>query len=214
MKKLITLSLMAICFIQTGQAQIKKGSVSIGGNLYGGGRKVIGYDNSTQNRVNYIYFNISGGKAVKNNFVTGISAGYGQELLEDLHSFIKTKRKDRSWHAGGFITSYHKLVKDLYFFTTVGAGYSHGRTRTRDSLGTVISGGHSNSVSASLSPGISYRVYRRLYLELMTINAVYAEYNVDKPALPFENTQKSFSVGTNLTQNILNNMGIGFRFII
>ncbi|TKK70840.1 hypothetical protein FC093_03850 [Ilyomonas limi] len=215
-RKTITILLTLLACITIVKGQITNNSVLLGGQ--------ISYQNS-----NYDYagtqatqkykagvFNVSIGKAVKDNSVFGFNVSYAPSTSENTYngsSFFDVDTKQYS--VGIFNRQYKKLAKDFYFFAESGVAYNNTKQVYDDTnnvnIGTVKQwGGQLN-----LAPGISYRILNKLHIEITIPNIVLIQYlkTSDRPAfVPV--TDKSFTFSTSLNSSALSSLGVGFHFIL
>lgn len=213
MKKLFTLSLAAICITQIAQAQIKKGSKSLGGTVSGSASTNFYDDGRKKNKSSTVYINIAAGKAVKENSVAGVIAGYSHNSYRELDG--SAYLRGHTYSAGMFWTEYRKLAKDLYFFTSLSGSVSYGDQHSSSSLGINFSHSKTYGIGASLTPGVSYRLYRKLNLEVSIPSIASVQYSTIKiSASTGASKQNSFGVSTSLSERPLSNLGVGLRFIM
>jgi hypothetical protein len=78
----------------------------------------------------------------------------------------------------------------------------------------------SNGVAFGFIPGIFYSVFKRMQMELTMPNIANISYTSVKtvagnlpPSVPEQKTN-NFSANVNLNSNLLNNFGIGFKFLL
>jgi hypothetical protein len=212
----ILLSCLIACIAISAHAQIKKNALLLGGDFNITGKKVLyPYDDKGKSLQSDI--NLSIGKAVKENAVIGLNLGFTPNWTKFYpanYPDSSLKRTATSYSVGAFYRQYRSLAKDLYFFTEVNARYSHAGP-------AKISSNHNNdktinnSAFAALATGISYRLYKKLYVEgnITVVTAIYSDTKTTYNDQPSRNT--TFSLGTLITKgNTLNAMRLGFRFVI
>lgn len=213
MKKLFTLSLTAICITQMCQAQIKKGSTSLGGTVNGSAGASFYDDGRKKSKNSSVYTSIAVGKAVKENSVSGIIIGYGHNSSKEEDG--SGESRGNNYSAGVFRTEYRKLAKDFYFFTSLSGSVFYADQHMYTNAGIIFSHSKNYGAGASLTPGVSYRLYRKLYLEVSIPSIASVQYSTIKlSSSSGEAKQNSFGVSSSLSERPLSNLGVGLRFIL
>ena len=197
-------------------AQIRKGSILLGGQISSYNSTIDYSTNQKSQKNNSSTFNVSVGKAFKENSVVGLTLAFNlSNFSYSFNNYIKTKQ--RFYSLGVYDRQYKKLAKDLYFFTELGAAYVFSTQMDTDTLGTKLSTGKGSGGQLNLTPGISYKICKKINMEITIPNIIYAQYSVTKNetiSLPQNSVEKRFSISTNLTSSFVNNLGIGFRLIL
>ena len=198
-----------------GKAQIKKGSILLGGSISYISSKTT---NPSQNHDGntYGYFNLSIGSVYKENTAYGINLSYGGSIS---HYIINgnnySGHKIRSYGIGAFHRQYRFLAKDFYFYTEAGISINTNQLTDSDSsannLGiTVRTGG-----TLYLTPGISYKILKRVYLELLIPNIVAINYTSSKNTFQMQTSKTNeFSFNTNLASQFPGFFAVGIRLIL
>lgn len=214
MKKLIILSLMAVCAAQVTTAQIKKGSISFGGTISGSVNTYMDGTGQLQNQTGGFQTLISVGKAIKTNTVLGINLGYSGTLNTSRGGSVLLKNRSHIFRAGVSWREYHKLARDFYFFSEAGASFSRAIQRSADSAGNSLRQAPIFGATIDLSTGVSYRLYKKLYVDLLLPGVISVDYNISHPQTPIgPATQGSLGVSSSLGNNVLGSLGVGLRFI-
>ena len=214
MKTRILTSLAILLFAATGtNAQITQGKYVLGGSL--------GYSNSqgepnnstpSQEAFNsYIEF----GKAFKDNTIAGVILSYS-------HANITIINKANYYSGGVFYRKYKPLTKGLYFFGEADLVYSYSQNiQGKLQIGSEGTRYTQNEVRIIFVPGLSYAVCKWLQMELSMPNVVSLSYNRAKTESTFTSSQQTitsksnnFNANANLNSNLLNNLGIGFKFLL
>jgi hypothetical protein len=198
-------------------AQIKKKSILLGGQLfyYNDKYQIDNFDQKVESGT----IGISLGKAFKENSVVGINLSYSPLKETNFLSGNDTViTRYNGFNIGGFFREYKKLAKDFYFFGQIDGAFitsnqkddykiSAGDTKTTQRGGFI-----------SLTPGISYQVFKKMQIELIIPNILSIRYQITK--FDSENPQvKSSKREQILFYSNLNNstslgwLGVGFRFI-
>jgi hypothetical protein len=198
-------------------AQIKRHSILLGGQLfyYNEKNKI---DNFNQ-KVEGSSIGISLGKALKENFVAGFNLNYSPAKQTNVLSGFDTvtttyKRVD----IGAFFREYKKLANDFYFFAQVDGAFITANQKDNYTVSGDVRATQRGGF-ISLTPGISYWVFKKAQLELTIPNILSAQYLVTKfdsqnPQIK-SSKREQFLFYSNLNTNTpINWLGVGFRFII
>jgi hypothetical protein len=212
----IILSLTLVLFIISASAQFKKGDILLGGDLSYSSNKASSANIVDEQKVNSGIFNITLGKAIKENTVFGIQLTYQPYYnTSDFGYGRQTTRMDY-YGIGIFYRIYKTLGKDFYFFGETGAVYNWSNTSMKDSTGNEISSGTGNGGTIYVTPGIAYKVSKKFYIELSIpeiFTLRYASNNTKTGSVTTE-IDKTFAAGLNFNSNPLNNIGLGFRLVL
>jgi hypothetical protein len=205
---------VATLFTLAASAQIKKGAILIGGQISFGNSKTDYHSTRPDQKYSSAYYNISAGTAVKENTVIGLYAGYGYFRYDDINNVYQTVKND-NYSFGVFLRQYKKLAKDFYLFGELGAGYT-GSNRSETTTPPVTTTKYTqNGGNLYLTPGIAYRVYKKLQVELLVPQVAGVSYSTAKTTgVSTNTTEHYFSFNTNLNSSLLSNLGLGFRFIL
>ncbi|HEY5463950.1 MAG TPA: hypothetical protein VIJ95_11890 [Hanamia sp.] len=213
MKTKILLSFaIFFCAAITSNAQINEGSYLLGGS--------IGFNSSKNQNGNIgknesFNTNIQFGKVIKDNNVAGIILSYG-------YTNNTTSYKSYQYGAGVFYRKYKPLAKGFYFFGEADAVYNYSRaTYEPFQIGSDGSRYTYNTGTLSFTPGISYAICKRMQMELSMLNLFSVSYggtkteNSSSTSSSISTTKgNNFSAGVNLNSNLVNNFGIGFKFLL
>ena len=203
----------------TGNAQIKKNTYLLGGQLSYFSENYK-YDNFTDQKREGGTIGISLGKAFKENSVIGLNLNLSPLKESNFYTGndTVTTRYNR-YNIGAFFREYKKLAKDFYFFGQVdGAAIIANQTSTyKLAAGDVKY--TQRGAFISVTPGISYQVFKKMQLEITIPNILYTQYLVSKlnSHIPQTKNSKSqqFSFYSNLNSNTsLGWLGVGFRFLL
>lgn len=216
MKKIFLFSTIIAIFNLTLSAQIKKGTILLGGQIYYGDTKVNYYASQPEQKNKSAYFNISAGTALKENKVLGFSVTYGHsEFSYNYNSNAYINGKYDRYNFDVFYRQYKILAKDFYFFGELGAGYL-GSNQTDTEVPSnnktkyTLAGGE-----LYLTPGIAYRIYKKLQVELLIPQIAGINYSVLKRTAQTNiSKEDQFRFNTNLNSSLLSNLGLGFRFVL
>lgn len=210
MQKILLTLLIIFSFSYVSNAQFSKGSVLLGGDIswYSGKNSSTGVPD---NKGNSGAFDISIGKAVKENSFVGMNLTYS-------HQEQGAGYKTNGYGIGFFYRVYKDLGKNFYVFGEAGAGYL-GSTQTQtDNSNQQVYTVTNNSGRIYLIPGLSYKVSKKFLLEL-SIPSLFSLYytsskTVTKGTPELVSTSDAFNANVSLTSNPLTNLAIGFRLIL
>ena len=226
-KNLTLLALVLISLISN--AQIKKGTLLIGGQLSAGkSEQFNNYQsfpipqqtaNYQSDNYKYVVVGVSIGKAIKDNKVIGVNFNTANFKQTYLYNLTETSSSKNSMNeAGIFYRSYKKLGKDFYIFGQVNALINFGKTTynfTNSSSNKSVS---QTGGLLSFSPGLAYAVFKKFHIELTMQNLVAVQYITAKQTFtnPTFQTYKTnfYSFNSSLTNGVLSNIVIGFRLIL
>ena len=212
----IILSFALMFFIFSANAQFKKGDILLGGDLSYSGSKSTSQNYTGETKYNSGNFNISLGKAIKENVVVGINLDF-QPVTDTYNTGIGLyTTQTNNYSFGIFYRVYKGLGKDFYIFGEAGGGYIGSTTSTKDSTGHEISTGSGNGGHLYISPGIAYKVSKKFFIELsipQIFTLQYTSTNTKTDAVKTE-TDDNFTAGINLNSSPLLDLSIGFRLIL
>lgn len=208
MKKVLLLSVVAMCTAVSLSAQISKGSTYLGGSLsYSQTDSDI--ENQSYGQTN-LSVNPAVGFAYKENRMWGVSLNY---------YYTKSKgsgNKMSSYGVGGFLRQYKPLGKGFYLFAHEGLSGYYSRSEYYSATTPELKG---FGVSAGVSPGFAFDLSKKFQLELILNSLLYASYGYSSgdsyaASAPVKTSSSSFNIGTNLSQlSNIGNLGIGARYV-
>ncbi|MFN8252397.1 MAG: hypothetical protein U0V75_11010 [Ferruginibacter sp.] len=217
MKKTITLALACLTAYSFSYAQIKKDAVLAGGGISFYSSKDYGNPNPPETKHKSTFFNLSVGKAIKENTVVGIYGGYGQNKSEyNYNSNTKNTNTVSSSGAGIFFRKYKMLGKGFYFLGEIDAGYTGYKedyATPNPVNNTTIS---SNGLNLVLIPGLSYQLFTKMQLEVLMPSFAGLQYATSKTTNSSGTVKGNafqFSTGLN-NGTLLSNLSLGFRFVL
>ena len=197
-------------------AQIQKGSVFLGGDIQFANYKSSFSTAQPDEQSKNADFNIKVGKAFNDNSFWGVSLQYAPYSERNNTMLAYPNTSAHTYSAGVFFRRYKNLAKDFYFFLEADAGFTYSKQTDRDDQQNIQTTVRNSSVQIGLVPGLSYRVYKKLYLELLIPNIVSINYLHGKQDGPVSNiTQNTFGFRSNLSDTeSLNFVGVGFSFVL
>lgn len=216
MKKVITLSITSIfCFVIAANAQINKGSIMLGGTIYGSGNNVKNPDTSMYKTSSFTIAPALG-FAVNTNTILGFSLSYG--TINTKYNGADNRQKLNAYGVGAFLRKYKLLAKNFYLFGEGNLMYNHSSYNYSIYNSGAEYDSKANSVSLNFTPGIAYNLTPSIQLETGLQNLLYVNYssgNEDAKDPGYADyKQNSFSAGTSLSTISLNNIFVGIRFWI
>ena len=216
MKKGIALTLLSCLVFFFTKGQITKGSILLGGQISYQNNNFDYSGNQPDQKNNSAIFNISIGKAAQENNVYGLNLSYSPANFQNYYNGITfVSSKVNQYTFGVFNRRYKLLAKDFYFFTEFGLGYTYGKQSNTDTFGAELETIKQSTVQFYLTPGLSYKILNKLYLEILIPDIVTIRYMVSKDETPNQSTtQKSFVFNSSLNSTGgLSFLGVGFHFI-
>jgi hypothetical protein len=212
MKRKLLLSVSIIMMALVSNAQFKKGSVLLGGDVSGS------FQNNEQTGVSgrqkYSTFNFSPaiGVATKENLFVGGSVSY---LSSKAVSSNNDKLTSNGFGAGFFIRKYKSIMNLFYVFLQPGlnTSFTHAEVvATGDSYVNTLNTG------ITLTPGLSIKISKKVFLETSLSNIFSLSHSriksVDKTR-PVEavSINNNFTFSSSLSA-FSSNLGFGFRIIL
>lgn len=199
-------------------AQIKKQSVLLGGQLFYNNVKVEVEKLKSNSQSGTI--GVSVGKAYKENSVVGININFSPIRQTNYLSLNDTV--DLTYNRldiGAFLREYKKLAKDFYFFAEISGAYITANQKEDYKIAADYVKVKERGGFVSLTPGISYQVFKKMHLELTIPNILSLQYLVTKvdshiPQISNAKRQQILFY-SNLNNNTsLSWLGVGFRFLL
>jgi hypothetical protein len=212
MKKLVLFSLSVFLLLSfNASAQIKKGSVLLGGGISGNEAK-SGSGTMETKGSSYI-ISPSVGVAVKDNTIAGLFLSYNHSSSNqgNLNSY---KIKQNTYGGGLFYRKYYGLGKGFFLFGEGNVFYQYSKYEQEASAPFIKK---SNSVGFNVYPGLAYAVSRRFHLEIALSNLISFNYFTTKGETLYPNNtitakNNGFSFSTNLSTS--NPLSVGFRVVL
>ncbi len=226
----ITTAIIAILFVLHSNAQIKKGTTLLGGQIGANSNEINIINQSypfpspypiTQDITNKsLVIGINIGTAFKENKVIGFTfTTLSQKGTSFYTSFDTSSSKENQYQVGVFYRQYKKLAKDFYFFGQADVSAFFGKGTATYNLSTNNVTGKQTGGGLSVSTGISYAVLKKLHVELTLPNLVSLQFSNTKQTSSNPNARiqdsNQFSFNSALTSNnAIGNLGVGFRLIL
>jgi hypothetical protein len=202
---------------QTQQAQIKKGTVFIGGSIGLNKQSPSSdYPNDFQKNTNII-FSPSVGWAIKDNLVFGVMLGVGYQkysLVPPDSNYSKTQ----TYSAGVFLRKYKYLGSGFSLFGQGNFFFNYAKT-------TNYSGSLNNQTNSSytvglgFNPGVAYRINTHWQIETIFPNLGYVNYGHAKqsnvlltPSLEQHSSANTLNIGSSLSG--IYQFSVGVQYVI
>jgi len=216
MKKIFLTVITVSIFVYFANAQIKKGSIFLGGDISGSTQKTkIG--DMTINKQSGINISPVFGKAIKDNLVLGANAGLGLVENKNWNGGSSNKTKSNAYNAGVFLRKYKNIgTGGFYLFVQCGLNGTFYKQKQEE---PVSSQNETKRFSVGINayPGISYAVTHKLHLETGFNNLLSVSYFNEKNESgdPMTTTYKTngFSISSSLN-NATSALYLGFRLLI
>lgn len=217
--KLVAFFISITCVLTT-QAQIEKGSLSLGGSIGFNQIKSKGDVSITSNsKTTTTTISPAVGVALKENLVAGVRFNYTKYKQKNNYDAIATNYLNteiKNYGGGIFLRGYVPVINRLYVF---GEGYaSYTINRETSTQGYLTSKNERKikgwNTGLSFTPGISYGVSKKFQIEggfNSLFSVTYAKSKTTYNGTPMGTTE-SFSGG--ISQDNESMFFVGFRFII
>jgi hypothetical protein len=207
-KKLLLSASFGLLFFVS-NAQFKKGSVLLGGDV-GFGRQKSTEGSIFSNSSNFS-FSPTVGIASKDNFFQGIQLNF----ISSKSDYSSTNgNKSSSYGAAYFLRKYKSIFGKFSGFIQAGVWGDFRKTQER---GFVVWDMNTFTASLSISPGINFPITKNVYLETGFSNIASVYYQSSKRESSGGSTltskANSFGVSTNLSASG-NGLYFGFRIIL
>ncbi len=203
-------------FTLTVNAQIKKGSLFLGGDIGGStqttkrnGTKVSSQDGLT---ISPVF-----GKAIKENLILGGDIGFNlYENNNNPSSTTFSGQKNNSYGAGIFLRKYKPIGKSNFSMFLQGRFGINYNSIEYSNPSSNFDKTKRYTVGVSVYPGISYTVSKRLQLETGFNNLLGLNYFTEKREVSntFPYTEKTNGISINSSLNNISSLYLGFRVLI
>ena len=215
MRKIYLFIISLSVFVDSANAQIKKGSVFLGGDIGGSSQKTKTTDDITSYKQNVINIFPVFGKAIKDNLVLGVNAGFG--IYDDNNLENYWEHKTNSYSAGVFLRKY-KNIGTSGFYLFVQGGFGAGYMNQKQEGPSQYNFHELKRIFVGINayPGLSYAVSRKLHLEtgfnnLLTLNYFHDQIKNGSPVTNYK--ANGFNIASSLN-NATSHLFLGFRLLI
>lgn len=196
------------------QAQIKQGSVFLGGDVFASTQKTKSSGNITDKQTG-INFSPTFGKAIKDNLIIGgnIAFGFsesrnptGYDMDADNYGLGLFVRKYKNLGTGGF-----------YFFLQGGINGNYQKSKLTSNNSTYVENIKRVTVGLNAYPGVSYAINKKIHLEtgfnnLLSLNFFTEDRKLGEP-VSVTNKTNGFNISSSLS-NANSALYIGFRVLL
>ncbi len=136
------------------------------------------------------------GTFYKRNKLAGLYLNYGYSEYSNISPSVI-----RSYGGGVFLRQYQPVINKLYILFDERAGYNYqfGKSNTNTFNGF--------NLNASVQAGMAYDIAKKMQLELLISNLLYANYT-------HTNRSENYNIGTSLEGNSFTGITLGFRFYL
>ena len=214
MRKLLLCTVIVTIATISVNAQIKKGSVFLGGDLSGSYQTSKNTGPNTQKNGGLTISPVLG-VFTRDNFMVGGNLGFG---FSNSKSGTDYTSKGSSYSAGVFVRQYKNLgTGGFYLFFQGELSGSYSTMKLESSLPADNSKQTNTTIGVSAYPGVSYAVSKRIHLETGFRNLVSLSYQKGKletgdPLTTYSNTS-GVSFGSSLS-NATSSLFLGVRFLL
>lgn len=209
MKQRILLSLFFVCsLVASTRAQINKDAIWLGGQASFNQSSEKSLGSSTTNKTTGFSINPAIGKAIKENLVVGISAGYSHSKNK---TGSATNSTFNSYGAGVFIRKYIPVISNLYLFGDARLFVNRGIEKGYPAAGLIKNKYWNIAISAT--PGIAYAVTKNIQIE-SGVNSLFSAVYQKRDSKQGLNEGKSSSFNSGILLDNGTPIYIGFRFLL
>ena len=214
MKKILLAVIAVSVFVCSANAQIKKGSVFLGGDI-GASTQKTNYENGSDRESKGLTIIPVFGKFVSDNLVVGGAMSFSRS--KTINEFSITS-KYNSYGAGLFIRKYKPIGKNgFYVFLEGGLNGNYLTTKSRGPMPQYNDEMKRTSISLGANPGISFAVNKKLHLETGFNNLLAVSYFNEKRSQSSASSgpykENGFSIFSSLS-NASSQLYLGFRVLL
>ncbi len=197
------------------QAQIKKGSIFLGGDIGITASKTTSLNDSKQTTVT---FSPAFGKAIRDNLIIGGQVGFGR-VKNEVEASTPSLSDNKSYWAGVFIRKYKPIgSQGFYVFAQGTFNFNHSTYHSSNLVIPSTVDTKSYAIGAGINPGIAFAVSKRLHLETGFNNILSANYSWGtEKRVEMGGTMHSKKRGFGLHSSLSNagsSLYVGFRVLL
>ena len=156
MNKIFTLIIPIFFLSFISIAQISKGSILLGGDISAYTEKQI--NNNVEYKVSGVYFSPTVGKAIKDNLILGSFFSVAASDNDGVNLTVNSK--EHIYGLGIFLRKYGAVSKNFYVFLQGSANGEYAKYEFGSDSYLKR-----KDLSMDVSPGVSYRISKKLHLE-------------------------------------------------
>ena len=215
MKKVLLAAIVITVFACSVNAQIKKGSVFLGGDLSGYTQKTKPETGSGY-KTSGVTISPVFGKFIKDNLVLGGSVGYS---LTESKNDLDIQNKANAYHGGVFIRKYKNIGgSGFYIFGQAGLNASFHNQEIDSPINGYDDEIKRTIININAYPGISFAISKRFHLETGFNDLFRLSYSKEKREENNPNiegyTSNGFSLSTSLSNATSSSLYFGFRVLL
>ena len=215
-KKITAVFLVTITCMLAANGQIARHSTLAGGQVFYSNSKIQYSSVFPAQKDSRTAITLSVGKALKENSVYGFNLTYQPVADKNFFNgstFINFKSNE--YDIGIFNRQYKKLITDLYAFVETGIAYVTIRNSSKDTLGNALETVKVSGGQLNITPGLSYRLIKKLHVEITIPNLVLMQYAISKDITPqLSAKQHQFLLTSSLSSTNITSLAVGFHFIL
>jgi hypothetical protein len=209
MKKYLLTSVVLFSVLSGLFGQISKGSVLLGGDISVYSEKQV--VNNSDYKVSGIYFSPLFGKAIKDNLFFGGFLSIGTSDNSGANN--NTPYEDHNYGAGIFLRKYAVIYNNFYGFIQGTLGVTSSNQEYQNS--SLIK---RKTVGLNFSPGISYKLSKKLHLETGFREVLSLGYSNERneslnPILTYNGKSNRFFASSSIS-NFGSSLYFGFRLLM
>lgn len=195
-------------------AQIKKGSIFLGGDISASTQKTKSAGNTTDKQTG-INFSPTFGRAIKENLIVGASISFGFSEGENPANY---DYDNDSYGAGFFVRKYKNLgTGGFYFFVQAGINGGYQKNKITSNISAYQENIKRVTVGVNAYPGVSYAINKKIHLETGFNNLLSLSYFTEdrKSGQLISTSYKTngFNIASSLN-NANSALYIGFRVLL
>jgi hypothetical protein len=202
---------------QAMQAQIKKGSVFLGGDIGGSTQTTKRNGTKVGSQDGFTILSVFG-KAIRENLILGGEAGFSlyNNKNNDLNPGTNSKQKNNSYQAGVFVRKYKLIGKSGFSMFLQGRLGFYYLSNEYSSSYQATDKIKRYTTGISAYPGISYTVSKRLQLETGFNNLLNLNYFTENREIggSLGYTDKTNGIGFSSSINNISSLYLGFRLLL
>lgn len=211
-KILLLLIIIAFPFADNAIGQISKGSIFLGGDV-GAHTQKTKSDAVVTNKTTGIYVMPVFGKAIRENLVFGVNAGFS--ITDAKNPATNGQQKTEGYNAGLFLRKYKNIgTSNFYVFIQGGVGANY-QLQEQEGGYMTYDKAKRTTIGLTAYPGVSYAINKKFHLEsglnnLIMINYYHENHETGSPVTTYKTN--GFSIASSLNNS--SSLYLGFRVLI
>ncbi len=215
MRKIILATVLVLLLLNRVEAQFAKGTYLTGADIGFGANTADNLQGSVSKATSY-RFGAAVGKTFNGSRFWGVRINFNasQSKLGDV-----VGTRSNTLGGGVFMRQYVTIAKDFYAFGQASADVGVGNNKSlQPNTTNLVTVARSTNVNLSVAVGASYRIYKKMHLELSLPNLALTYYQHMRSfnnAGNVSGKSSHFGLETAFANNSgLNNVGLGFRLLL